>query len=253
MICFLLCLALVSLRRRPSVEGCNGSVVYPAQYLANYNTSGEPSTALEIAFGTYSEFAILWPYFFGLTVAVVSLLAHRHQGLLQLGWITWAFLIGLHALTLFLFLGLHFLYGEQPTGLSDISFIAVTLATIVVALLTLRCHNWFNSVAWLQATLGLAAAINLSTVSLWFTFSQRVLFGWQLALFSSICIALHGLVMRMAGVEVVLPKFEPYPRFQLSLRNMLILMLVGGVACAWMGSGLMLNEAAEMVKQARRP
>jgi len=233
----------------PSVESCSGDVIVPAQVLAD-SKDDDPTTTFEELVGVaYGKFLLVWPYFFGIGVAVVSLLAQRFPSTLQLVWIAWLWLIAMHATLFSIFFAIHLSTEEEPPTVADFSMVPITLATVVAALFTLRCRSWFNATMWMEAMLGLVAAVNLSTFSLAILLSQRVLFGWQLALGSSLCISIHGLVMRMAGAEVVLPKFEPRPRFQLSLRNMLILMLVGGIACAWMISGLMLNEAHELAKQ----
>jgi hypothetical protein len=225
----------------PSYEGCSGETIYIADAV---------STGLSADVAFYPAFLVIWPYLFGLIVAIGTVCLARsrqHDGARRLWW--WlAGLFALHAVVLAAALA-----REPPSSwsewqswewgdiLSGLYWLGTTVFLIVLIPITgVYCRTWFNAAMWLQLAGVVTAAIYLSYFMPVIAFAHKLLLGGRLAVACSVLLIVSTIVERMDGHRALVRR-RGEPPLRLSLKSTLLLMVLGGLACAWAGAYLVFD------------
>ncbi len=222
----------------PSYQGCNGHTVYVRNIVVECKfTPGDVLTAL----------VLIWPFSFGLIVAVGTVALSLSCNPERARWLWWSYagLILLYALQLCVVVVGFF--AALATGKADYNwdwqdilggacFWAGSAALIALLPITRRrCQNWFNAAMWLQLSLALLAALYVSLFLPAITFAKGLLIGGKLSIAASVFLVLATLVARLDGYRVLTRARGESP-WQLSLKSLMLLMSLGGIACAWVGA-----------------
>jgi hypothetical protein len=225
----------------PSYEGCNGETIYVADAV---------STGLSAEVAFYPAFLVIWPYLFGLIVAIgtISLAHSRQQDGARRLWCWLAGLVAIHSVLL-----AAALVREPPSSWSEwrswdsgdllmgLFWLGTTLFLIVLVPLTgVCCRTWFNAAMWLQLAGTVTAAICLSYFIPAIAFAHKLLLGGKLAVASSVFLIFATIVERLDGHRALVRR-RGEPPLRLSLKSMLLLMIIGGLACAWAGAYLVFD------------
>lgn len=224
----------------PSYEGCNGETVYVADAVITRISDD----------AIYPRFLVVWPYLFGLivTLGTISIARSGRPERARRLWWSLAGLVGVHSVLLVVVLTT-----EPPTSWSEwstwdwetILWAAYWLGTtvILIALIPITgifCRTWFNAAIWLQLALAVTAAICLSYFIPAIVFAKKFLIGGRVAVACSVLLIVSTILERLDGHRALVRNRGESP-VRLSLRSILLLMLVGGLVCAWAGTYLFLE------------
>lgn len=212
----------------PFSRGCNNDTHY--MYEA-FNGIG-PS-----AWSIFDVFFSTWPFLFGLTLAVATIITAVVRQPLQCR-LLWASLSTLIIVNGLLLSGALYEDAAQKNWLMEweqrwheMWLIAPSLGLLVLVLLTKRrCHNGFHAALWLQFFLACLAAVQLPLLVF-----GHLLIGAKLAVVFSSCLILSTIIQWFDG-ERALTRSRGESTFQMSLKAMLALMLAGGLTFSWAGS-----------------
>jgi len=237
----------------PSYRGCNGEVIVPCQVYACDWTSLEAPLFMWL---------VTWPYLFGLVLAVGTVcLAWSRRGSAAFGlwwWysgfilfnaVLWQFTVvaGLASSAYSVSRGdesielpasgeelFHALIEAVKSPICWILCASGVLAAMIP--LTARlCRNWFHAAMWLQCSLVLLAAVYVSTLTPGFLLAEGFLIGGKLSVAFAVLLILVSVAVWADGQRVLVRQKGESP-LRLSLRTAMLLMLVGGLGCAWIAS-----------------
>lgn len=207
----------------PAFEGCNGKTIYP--YLAFQQDRNDEMILL--------LFLLLWPYLFGLIVAISTWLMTLRRDTSR-GRLMWGICLAICA-GQFAFWTSVLVSNYDGGGVISHPIWPVGLMVIVfIALIryTLRSKTWFDAAIRMQAAAATTAAFSLTFFTPVALFAKRVLIGGKLAVFAAVSLAVCSLIHGMDGARALNRKPGESP-LQITMRQMLVLMVVGGVACVW--------------------
>ena len=219
----------------PSYEGCNGQPVHVYEVLARDGLSSDD---------IYFRFILAWPFILGLVISIGTLLLVWSGKPRRARFLWWCFAVLILRNAGFLLLAFA---NDQSTGeefvmseWKDLWFAVCWFGTAVILLVLLPitrlcCRNWFTAAMWLQLSLTLTAAVCLSCVVPSLVFADRLLMGGKLAIACSVLLIVTTIVQQLDGHRALTRSCGESP-LQLSLKWMLLLMQVAGMACAWVGA-----------------
>lgn len=217
----------------PTAKGCNNKVVYPVQAVQFRKT-----LRLEDLLASY---LVLWPYCFGLAVALTTWWMLRRSDLRRARSMWWTFtaLVAINLALLGALAAFRWLPDMLGDGGGDVDdspilrgYLIFTGLSLLATLMSLRARNWFRSAMWMQAVLALLAAITLALFLPLVVFAGELLFGWKLAFTAAILLSIAALIQQFDGERVLGEGGEHASPVQFTLRQIIILMVVGGVASA---------------------
>lgn len=221
----------------PSYRGCNNQVVYLSEAMLLHEiTPGE----------IYQRFLLIWPLLFGLVTCVGTLVLVWTSDPQRASVLWWSFagMVFLH-LTLLLVACLSQIStveSESTWKWQDFSIVACwlipTIGLPALLLVTYRyCRNWFHAAMWMQLALSLTAAACTTAVVPSLLIAKEFLIGGRLMAVGSVGLVLSTIVQLLDGYRALTRKPTESP-LRLSLKAMLLLMGIGGLACAWVGACL---------------
>lgn len=215
----------------PCYRGCDGEAIYVYSMFGIFG-------ARDFEFGlVWDIFFITWPFLFGLLVTLGTLWLVFGRNLRRARPL-WCLLAGLIAINGLMLVIITFFPGKDPLR-RDIWtqswWVAPSfLLTILVPITAWRCHSWYAAAMWLQLALAIGAASSLWGVIPVLLCAEEFLIGGQLALSAAVLLVITTLIQIFDGQRVLLRRRGESP-LQISLRAMLLLMLLGGIGCSWIG------------------
>ena len=223
-------LVIVSCLLLPCYEGCNGNAISGYQLFANVELSMS---------SIHATFLVGWPFVFGLLVAGGTLYLAATGNCRPLWWCL-ALLIGANAAfqAAGLLAVLPELHKAKGSELRGGLMVAAVLGGVTVGLLILLAvsrrysRTPLQAAMWLQGALALAAAATFSFVIPLMIFAQGPLLGGKLGHAACLFLLLAAVVQWFDGDRALARRRGESP-LQLNLKATLLLMLIGGVACAW--------------------
>ena len=231
----------------PTVKNCNGNTVYVCSQLAE-----EGLSAPEI----YGKFVIVWPFLLGLVICLGTLRMICSGAPVRARFLWWSFAVLIIANAGLLACG----FGpDMLSGLSELVageevawdfdhlegplWIGTSLALLAALPVTRRyCRNWYDSAMWLQLCLVLTAAIFLSFVLPAIFLAEERLIGGKLAAACGVLLIITTIIQLLDGRRA-LTRLRGESRLRLSLKAMLILMQIGGMACVWISVVTFVNPS----------
>jgi hypothetical protein len=197
----------------------------------------------------YLRFVITWPFFFGLILALGTLVLawSRKLDRARFLWWSYALLVMFHAVLLGVATVLALTDGDQGQAWTW-EKVRVTgawygAAVVLLALIPITCfcsRGWFHAAMAMQLVLALTAACCLSFVTPALMLANRFLIGGKLAVACSVSLIVFTIVQRLDGRRA-LTRQRGDSWLQLSLKSTLLLMGVSGIACAWVATYLLLD------------
>lgn len=234
----------------PAYRGCNDQVVYVGSVFAEVEPTAD---------SVYLTFLVTWPFFFGLLVAVGTLWIAL-AGKASRARLLWRLLAALVIVNMVLMTTAfvaswleHESSGEFGQEMLDAWWLLLpSLAALALMVFTARRRrDYFQSAMWLQCGLAVLAAVSVSLVTPGFLLAKEFLLGGILAIAASVFLILATVVSLLDGRRALARRAGESP-LQLSLKAMLLLMLLGGVACSWIGTFLVAEVPTEQAESRER-
>jgi len=248
----------------PSYRGCNDSVITPCTVLALPGPPpGEPLSTWPALLASCAWYAwlVTWPFFFGLVLALATWYlawSRRERAAFGLWWwycgfvlfntLVWqlAALAGLGAIlhawfhgdltptlpTMREALGGIVALFQTPFGWSLLASVVLLAAIPIMARV---CRNWYRAAMLLQISLVLLAAVSVSTLTPGLLLAKDFLAGGKLSVACAVLLIPVSIAVWADGQRVLVRRKGESP-LRLSLRTAMLLMLVGGLGCAWIAS-----------------
>lgn len=215
----------------PAYQGCNGKPIYI------YRAFTLESLALPNA---YLVFQVAWPCLFGLLVAIGSgwLLWTSDPQQAKFLWWSYSGLVIIHACLLIAVMVTspeEWSIDNADEAWLKFCWLSVSLILLVLIPLTgLRCRTWLHAALWMQLSLGLVAALSLSFLVPALLLANRLLIGGKLMVFCSVFLVVSTLLQQVDGYRT-LTRDPHHSPLRLSLRALLCITTLSGVAAAWVG------------------
>jgi hypothetical protein len=197
----------------------------------------------------YLKFLMAWPFVFGLSVALGTIAVAWSGKPHSARWLWWSYalLIVFHAALLIFAMASERASADKGASwtwdeirLATVWYGTTALLLGLLPVSRILSRNWCDAAMGLQLALALSAASCLSLVIPALTLANRFLVGGKLAVASSVALIVATLVLWLDGHRALTRQVGESP-LRLSLRSMLLLMAVGGMACAWVGTYLFVD------------
>ncbi len=219
----------------PAYRGCNNQVVYLSAAVTS-----DPLAAGEV----YQSFLLTWPLLFGLMMSLGTLVLAWTSDPRRASILWWSFagLIFLHTTLLVAAILAETSNVDSKTAWTwqEFSIIACwlvpTIGLPVILFATYRyCRNWFSAAMWVQLALAVIAAVCTTVVMPSLLIAKELLIGGKILIAGSVGLIVSTIVQLLDGHRALTRKPTESP-LQLNLKSMLLLMAIGGLACAWVGA-----------------
>ncbi|MDP7014288.1 MAG: hypothetical protein QGG36_00670 [Pirellulaceae bacterium] len=224
----------------PFIRSCEGNPPdYPYQIAAELR---DFSAGAVLSTYTWSA-----PFFVGLLVAIGALVlaATRQPNWARPLWWCYASVLVVNTLLTSLAEIESYRAGEAETNWKSILIgswesMLIGSSVLLVPITAWLCKSPFNAAMWLQISLCLGSAAQIS----FFAAVGELLIGGKLAITASVFLILCSIVQRLDGHRCLVRESRRESSLQLSLRAALLLMSLGGMATAWVGGYMVAQRVA---------
>lgn len=215
----------------PSYEGCNGETVRVSAALA---------ADVDSPADVYVRFMVVWPFLLGLVICVGTLVLVVSRDPKRAGFLWWSFALLIILNATLLVLALVTETDDSADVWTAVWGAAATILLVLLPFTRRHCRNTFNAAMWLQLILALTAAVCLTFVVPAIFFANQWLIGGKVALACSVLLVPISIVLRLDGCRALTRSSHESP-LRLGLKSAILLMLVGGLACAWIGTYMLVD------------